>query len=131
MGLDTAETLATVTGLAVATSPARIAALRLTAKGPGTLVTWNQIQAVGPDAITVRKADDIRTEADVPTPADKHHDPLGRRALTETGRELGPVENIEFDEATGRIQRLTIAGREIEGERLLGAGSYAVVVAVS
>ncbi|MCC9711910.1 MULTISPECIES: PRC-barrel domain-containing protein [unclassified Streptomyces] len=129
VGLSTAETLATVTGLAITVSPARIAALRVKTKNPGTLVTWNHVQAFGPDAITVRSADDIQTEDDTKTPADKKHDPLGKRVLTETGHDLGTLQDIEFDETTGHIQRLILAGQDVEGERLLGAGSYAVIVA--
>ncbi|MFG2972428.1 PRC-barrel domain-containing protein [Streptomyces sp. NPDC048331] len=129
VGLSTAETLATVTGLAVAASPARIAALRVKTKNPGTLITWNHVQALGPDAITVRSADDIQSEDDTKTRADKQHDPLGKRVLTETGQDIGTLQDIEFDATTGHIQRLILAGQDIAGERLLGAGSYAVIVA--
>ncbi len=129
VGLTTAETLATVTGLALAAHPARIAALRVKAKGHGTVITWQHVQAFGPDAVTVRSAEDVQAEADVPVRADKHHDPLGRRVLTETGHDLGPVEDIEFDEASGHIRRLITADQDIDGDRLLGAGSHAVVVA--
>ncbi|MDX6760124.1 MULTISPECIES: PRC-barrel domain-containing protein [Streptomyces] len=129
VGLSTAETLATVTGMAIAAAPARIAALRVKTKSPGTIVTWNHVQAFGPDVITVRSADDFQTEDDVKTPAGKHHDPLGKRVLTETGQDLGTVQDIEFHATTGHIQRLVLSGQDVDGERLLGAGSYAVIVA--
>ncbi|AYV26429.1 PRC-barrel domain-containing protein [Streptomyces avidinii] len=129
IALSTAEALASVTGLALAPSPARIAALRVKTKRPGTLVTWNHVQAFGPDAITVRSADDIQTEDDTKTPADKQHDPLGKRVLTETGHDLGTVQDIEFGATTGHIQRLILDSQDVDGERLLGAGSYAVIVA--
>ncbi|MFG2868850.1 PRC-barrel domain-containing protein [Streptomyces zaomyceticus] len=129
IGLSTAETLATVTGLAIAASPARIAALRVKTKASGTLVTWNHVQTFGPDAITVRSADDFQSEDDTKTPAGKRHDPLGKRVLTETGQDLGTVQDIEFHAATGHIQRLILGDQDVDGERLLGAGSYAVIVA--
>lgn len=128
VGLATAETLATVTGLAITPSPARIAALRLKTKVPGTLLTWNHVQAFGPDAITVRSADDIQSEIDAKPPADKRHDPLGKRVLTETGHDLGTLQDIEFDETTGHIRRLITTGQDVPGDRLLGAGGYAVTV---
>ncbi|WP_175411765.1 PRC-barrel domain-containing protein [Streptomyces sp. TRM64462] len=128
VALATAETLATVTGLAIAASPARVAALRLKSTGHGTLVTWNHVQTFGPDAVTVRSAEDIQTEADASIRADKHLDPLGKRVLTEAGQDLGPVEDVEFDDTTGHIQRLILAGQEVHGDRLMGAGSYAVIV---
>ncbi|MFI1940839.1 PRC-barrel domain-containing protein [Streptomyces purpureus] len=130
VSLSTAETLATVTGLAIAPSPARIAALRVKTKAPGTLITWNHVQALGPDAITVRSADDIQTDDGTNTPADDRHDPLGKRVLTETGHDLGTLKDIEFDATTGHIQRLILAGQDVDGEHLLGAGSYAVIVAI-
>ncbi|WP_405421593.1 PRC-barrel domain-containing protein [Streptomyces erythrochromogenes] len=92
-------------------------------------MTWNHIQAFGPDAITVRSADDFQTEDDTKTPTGKHHDPLGKRVLTETGQDLGAVQDIEFDATTGHIQRLILGGQDVDGERLLGAGSYGVIVA--
>ncbi|MFE0641629.1 hypothetical protein ACFW2Y_08465 [Streptomyces sp. NPDC058877] len=129
VGLDTAETLATVTGLTVAPSPARITALRVKTKGPGTLVTWNHVHACGPDAVTIRSAEDIQPEDDASIPADKLYDPLGRRVLTEAGQDLGPADDIEFDATTGHIQRLVLVDQDVDGERLLGTGSYAVIVA--
>ncbi|WP_432044058.1 PRC-barrel domain-containing protein [Streptomyces cadmiisoli] len=129
VGLATAETLATVTGLAITPSPGRVAALRLKTKSRGTLVTWNRLQAFGRDAVTVRSAADFQTEDDISIPADKQHDPIGKRVLTETGKDLGPVQDIEFDETTGHIQRLITADRDVPGDLILGAGSYAVVVA--
>ncbi|MFI5763122.1 PRC-barrel domain-containing protein [Streptomyces sp. NPDC051563] len=129
VALVTAETLATVTGLAIAPTPARIAALRLKGKGAGTLVKWSDVQTLGPDAVTVRSADNIRTDSDTSVPADKHHDPIGKRVLTETGQDMGLLHDIDFDETTGHVQHLIVGGQEIPGDRLLGAGTYAVVIA--
>ncbi|MFJ6539913.1 PRC-barrel domain-containing protein [Streptomyces sp. NPDC091385] len=129
VSLAAAETLATVTGCAIAPSPARIAALRVKTRARGTLVTWDRLQAFGSDAVTVRSAGDIQTEDDARILADKHHDPLGKRVLTETGHDLGLVDDIEFDEATGHIRRIITPGQDISGDRLLGVGTYAVVVA--
>jgi sporulation protein YlmC with PRC-barrel domain len=48
--------------------------------------------------------------------------------LTEHGTEHGTVKDIAFDPVTGRILTLYTALGEISGTRLLGLGSYAVVV---
>ncbi|MFG2415135.1 PRC-barrel domain-containing protein [Streptomyces goshikiensis] len=129
VALATAETLATVTGLAIVPTPARIAVLRLKVKGTGTLVKWTDVQAFGPDAVTVRSADKIRSDSDIPVPADKRHDPIGKRVLTETGHDVGILDDVDFDETTGHIQRLIADSQEIPGDRLLGVGAYAVVIA--
>ncbi|MBB6415440.1 PRC-barrel domain-containing protein [Streptomyces massasporeus] len=129
IALTTAESLATVIGFAVVPAPARIAALRVKTRGPGTQVAWNDVHSFGPDAVTVRTPDEIRGDQDTTAPTDKHHDPIGKRLLTETGQDLGTLDDIDFDEATGHIRRLIMAGQDIPGERLLGAGTYAIVVA--
>ncbi|MFE9255294.1 PRC-barrel domain-containing protein [Streptomyces sp. NPDC006879] len=129
IALVTAETLATVAGLTIAAAPARVASIRLKSHGAGTLLSWDRIQAFGPDAVTVRSAEKIQSEKDL---ADSLkgglHDPIGKRILTEAGEDLGPLDDIEFDESTGQITRLITVSREIPGEQLLGSGSYAVVV---
>ena len=43
---------------------------------------------------------------------------------------MGTLDDIDFDETTGHIQRLIMAGQDIPGERLLGAGTYAIVIAI-
>ncbi|MFE9366747.1 PRC-barrel domain-containing protein [Streptomyces sp. NPDC006978] len=128
VAVTTAETLATVTGITVAPAPARIAALRVKTRGPGTKVTWSHVHSFGPDAVTVRTPDTIQGDEDTSTPADKHHDPIGKRVLTETGQDLGTLDDIDFDETTGHIQRLIMAGQDIPGDRLLGSGTYATVI---
>ncbi|SDM94358.1 PRC-barrel domain containing protein [Streptomyces wuyuanensis] len=129
IALTTAESLATVTGIAIAPAPARIAAVRVKTRGPGTQVTWNDVHSFGPDAVTVRTPDTIQGDQDTTAPTDKHHDPIGKRLLTETGQNLGSLDDIDFDETTGHIKRLIMAGQDIPGERLLGAGTYAIAVA--
>ncbi|MFE3325830.1 PRC-barrel domain-containing protein [Streptomyces sp. NPDC059176] len=129
VAVTTAETMATVTGITIAAAPARIAALRVKTRGPGTQVTWSNVHSFGPDAVTVRTADKIQGDQDTTAPTGKHHDPIGKRVLTENGQELGSLDDIDFDEITGHVQRLIMAGQDIPGERLLGAGTYAVVIA--
>ncbi|MFG2307197.1 PRC-barrel domain-containing protein [Streptomyces sp. NPDC048566] len=130
VALTTAETLATLTGLTIAPAPARVAALRVKTRGPGTLVTWSNVHSFGPDAVTVRTPDKIQGDQDTSAVSDKHHDPIGKRVLTETGQDLGTLDDIDFDEGTGHIERLITADQDIPGYRLLGAGTYAIVIAV-
>lgn len=48
--------------------------------------------------------------------------------LTDGGTELGKVDDVDFDPGTGSITYLISADDRIAGDRLLGCGSYAVVV---
>ncbi|HVL93803.1 MAG TPA: PRC-barrel domain-containing protein, partial [Acidimicrobiales bacterium] len=52
----------------------------------------------------------------------------GRRVLTERGRELGAVADVEFDPATGAVTAVLVGQTTVAGDRLIGLGSYALVV---
>jgi len=126
-----AETVGTLAACTVAAAPARVAGFRLKARGRGGhVLLWDDILAFGADAVTIRAAEDLRAERDIDPadPAHKSHDPLGKLVLTERGEALGTADDIDFDEATGRIRRLLTTEAEISGERILGTGLFAVVV---
>ena len=53
---------------------------------------------------------------------------MGKRILSSAGDELGEVDDVEFDPESGQIQPLIAGNQDIAGERLIGIGSYAVVV---
>ena len=53
---------------------------------------------------------------------------LGKRVLATSGDELGKVKDVEFDPATGDVLALLLDEGASPGERLIGVGSYAVVV---
>ncbi|WP_267243399.1 PRC-barrel domain-containing protein [Streptomyces sp. PR69] len=131
VSVTTAETVGSVTACAVAPSPARVTALRLKTRGHGGhVLPWDDIRSIGADAVTVRDLDLIVAEKDIAAgdPIDKVHDPVGKPVLTEAGELKGAVADVDFDESDGSIRRLITDDEEIPGERLLGAGSYAVVV---
>jgi sporulation protein YlmC with PRC-barrel domain len=49
--------------------------------------------------------------------------------LTSTGDELGKVADVDFDATSGALVSLLVdGGTEVEAARLVGVGSYAVVV---
>lgn len=98
-------------------------------KGPGDLLLWESVAGLGPDALTV-DSPELLAEP----PAEWKHrsssklDLLGRLVLTDHGHQLGKVKDVEFDPADGRVTSLMLKDAFVEGERLLGIGSYAVVV---
>lgn len=101
--------------------------------GNGELVTWSDIGAVGDDAILVDDENALR-----PADSDDEHRAvngdlamIGKPVLDDVGDELGAVTEVAFDPEDGTIRTLSVADRTIEGTRLLGVGSYAVVVAAS
>ncbi|MGW1600479.1 PRC-barrel domain-containing protein [Streptomyces eurythermus] len=123
---DEAEPLGRVESLTIDAPTGSIACLRLSgAPRHITAIAWHAVEAVGRDAVIVRS----RAAADPgqgSLPA--HQEALGRRVLTEHGAAHGTVKDIAFDNTTGRVRTLYTALGDISGDRLLGIGSYAVVV---
>jgi sporulation protein YlmC with PRC-barrel domain len=98
-------------------------------KGPGDTLLWDGITAIGPDAVTV---DSDQRVADPPKElADRlalDVRLVGHRVLDDHGRELGPVRDVEFDPSDGSVVTLMLKDAFVDGGRLLGIGTYAVVV---
>ena len=126
MDTTTAEKLGEVDGFVVDPANHRITALRLARSRAGRLLAWERVAAFGPDAVTVEGGPKRRGgggRASAPGP-----ELPGRRVLTDRGRDLGPVLDVTFDPATGEVTGVVVAEEALAGERLVGVGSYAVVV---
>lgn len=99
-------------------------------KKDGLLVDWTDVSAFGHDAVVVEDA------AVLSEPSNDRQDRalrgdlvmVGKRALDDVGDEIGEVSDVSFDPGDGRIESLTVAGKTIDGKRLRGVGSYAVIV---
>ncbi|MGH3916887.1 MAG: PRC-barrel domain-containing protein, partial [Pseudonocardiaceae bacterium] len=127
-----ATRVARVDGFVVRPGPARVALLRLgKVSGAGTLLAWEDLQGFGPDAATIvddavlRPArDELERRAE-----NKDLEILGKRILTERGTDLGTVTDVDFDPETGAVIALITTAETIAGDRLIGLGGYAVVIA--
>ncbi|GAB2478037.1 PRC-barrel domain-containing protein [Jatrophihabitans fulvus] len=126
---SSAETVGKVDEFVVDPSTRKVVALRLKKTDSGDTLTWQNITAVGGDAITVAEASLI-TEADQWTAELAHKDrrALGKRVLTTAGDEIGKLADVDFDPAGGTITALRVGDRDVPGDALVGIGSYAVVV---
>ncbi len=127
---STATTVGRVHGFVVDPLARRVVALELKkTDGPGDTLSWEAMTAFGRDAVTVPGAEAITTAAGrVGELTGKVHAMLGKRVLTERGDEVGKLEDVEFDATSGQVTALLTKTEEIDGARLLGVGSYAVVV---
>lgn len=125
-----AETVGRVADVVVDPDPARIVALRLDkVAGDARYVSWQDLQAFGQDVVTIPSHDVLRQpENDRERKVGKDFAVLGKRVLTDAGRELGTVSDVEFDPETGRVTALLTDREQIDGARLRGIGTYAVVV---
>lgn len=130
LSTSTATTVGKVGALLVDPVERAVVALHLK-KTPGDADTllWPAMTAFGRDAVTV-SGDEVFTTAEgrVAELGGKAATLVGKRVLDEGGDELGKVQDVEFDAGSGAITGLLTADDELDGARLLGVGSYAVVV---
>lgn len=126
---STAETVGKVREFVVDPASRSVIAIHLKKAESGETLRWSDITGFGEDAVTVSGADVITAApADVAALSDKAHRVLGKRVLDSRGDDLGEVKDVDFDHTDGSITALVLAGGRVAGSRLVGIGSYAVVV---
>ena len=125
-----AETVGRVRSLLVDPRSRSVVALRLKKTDHGELLRWNQLSAFGHDAVTIADTSALVEKDEELEPfRGKRRRLLKKRVLTTGGDELGTVRDVEFDAETGRLTRIVLReGEDISADRLVGVGSYAVVV---
>lgn len=126
---STATTVGQVRGFLVNPRSRSVAALRLKKTDRGNVLRWSDLTAFGIDAITIGDSAAI-TELDDGLEAfrGKRRRLLKKRVLTTGGDELGEVADVEFDPDTGTLTTILLQDGEVAADRLVGIGSYAVVV---
>lgn len=126
----TAGTVGKVDDFVVDVSAPAVVAVRLKKTNDGDILRWPDILAFGVDAVTVEtEAKVVESAQELAPLLEKSNQLLGKLLLSTVGDELGKVDDVEFDAATGAITALVPDhGVEIAGRRMVGIGSYAVVV---
>jgi uncharacterized protein YrrD len=129
---DDAETVGRVEAFVIDAGQRAIVGLRLAkVRGDRPFVSWSDLQAFGTDAVTVPSAGVLRPasgEAEERA-ASKGLQPVGKLVLSDLGSALGKVEDVEFDEGSGALVGFDLGDAgPVGSDRLLGIGSYAVVV---
>ncbi len=128
---STAQTVGVVDGFVVDPSAGSVVALELRSASAGDTLPWAAIRSFGSDAVTVDSPDAVTTADESLTALrGKQHQLTGKRVLTTDGDEDGAVFDVDFDPDTGAVVRLLLGdeSRDVPGSRLVGVGSYAVVV---
>jgi len=128
---QSAEEFGTVSHLVVDASTRHVSAVVVGKRRRARLIDWARLTGMGPDAAII-EADDVLHE-----PADEREHAavagklefLGKRALQETGNELGKIDDVVFDPSSGELLQILVGATEHPATLLLGAGSYAVVLA--
>lgn len=127
---QSAEELGTISHLVVDAATRHVTALVVGKRRRARLIDWSRLSGIGHDAVMV-DADDALHE-----PGGEHEkaaaagklELLGKRALQETGNELGRIDDVVFDPSSGEVLQIVVGGSEHPATQMLGAGSYAVVL---
>lgn len=130
---QSAERLGKVTHLLVDTEGRQVTAVVVGRRKKARVVDWAKLSGFGPDAVVVNDEGAFRDpESDRERAAAAGKlDLVRRRVLTERGYEVGTIDDVAFDPATGMVDAIFIGDREIPATALVGAGTYAVVVDAS
>jgi len=132
MARDNAQVVGTVRRLHLDVETARIVGVELDgALDRDTIVEWPAVVAVGQDALMIDNASDRRAPLDDVEQAfvAGEFDLEGKLVLHATGDALGKLEDLAYDEKTGRVTELFVPGRVIPVEHLVALGSYALIIA--
>jgi sporulation protein YlmC with PRC-barrel domain len=98
--------------------------------GDATMLDWASVASIGPDAVMVETEDAVRgaqSEIEQRLSAGEL-DLRGKQVLDEGGDSLGPLDDLEFDGASGRLARLHVPGHALPMERLIAVGPDAIIV---
>lgn len=126
---STADRVGKLDGFVLDPATRSVVALRLKKTDAGSVVRWADLAAVGSDAITVADASVVvEPDDELAALAGKRGAVLKKLVLDDDGRALGKVTDVDLDPETGALRELVLDGAAVPGERLLGVGSYAVVV---
>lgn len=134
VSLANAESIGKVSHFVVDVPEHKISAMKLrkTDDKHRAFVVWGSISAFGDDAVTVADAAVLAAgDETLEKGADKHHQLIGKLALSTLGDELGVVSDVEFDPATGVLLRIQHTHGSTHGDGLVGIGSYAAVLEVT
>lgn len=129
----TAHELGVVAHLLVAVDCQRVSGVIIGRGKKAQLVDWDQLSGFGADAVMVVDESALRSPLDdrEQRAANGKLELLGARTLTDAGNEMGVIDDITFDSASGALETLAIGDRQIPAGAIRGAGSYAVVIAAS
>ncbi len=129
LDLSTATTVGRIDDIVVDAASRRIAGFRLSkTPGPSTWLAWDDVKAVGADAVTIERPEQVGDESAGLGRGVRADKVIGGRLLTDEGREMGALADIEIDAESGAVHSLIISTGRLESDALLAIGSYATIV---
>ena len=131
MARDNAQVVGTIRRLHLDVETSRIVGVELEgALDRDTIVEWPAVLAVGDDALMIENASDRREPLDEVEQAfvAGDFDLPGKLVMHDSGDVLGRLEDLAFDERTGRVTELYVPGHVIPIDRMVALGSYALII---
>lgn len=108
IAVDNADKLGTVDDVLIDLNGRTLAGLRISMSGlfaGHKDLAWPDIRAIGSDAVTVQSGDVLKDPKDVIQLSDLPDSGYidGSKVMTEGGKEIGSVADIEFDQSSGAM----------------------------
>jgi sporulation protein YlmC with PRC-barrel domain len=128
LDLATATTVGNVADFVIDPAARRVVGFQLAGvKGTRHWLAWEAMNSLGPDALTVDR-EDVLGEPPQGARGLRADKVIGGRVLTDSGRLLGDLMDVDIDPQTGSLAALAVDGASMPAEALIGVGSYATVV---
>lgn len=131
---DNAQVVGTIRRLHLDVRTSRIVGVELEgAIDRDTIVEWPAVVAVGDDALMIENASDRRAPLDEVEQAfvAGELDLPGKLVMDDTGDALGPLQDLAYDEKTGRVSELFVPGHVIPVDGMVALGSYGLIIRAS
>ena len=112
--VDSAEKLGHVDDLVLDPARGRVAALLISrgpalgSPGPPTVIPASSVQAIGPDALTVRRAEGAGTQEGMLESLPRWSKLTGRKVVSEGGKLLGSIDDVLLADDGSRILGYTL-----------------------
>lgn len=124
-----ATTLGKIRGFVIDPKKAAVIALICKKTDDGDTLRWTDLTAFGSDAVTVDSKDRLKAaDEQITELSDKKYRIDKKLVLTAEGDALGDVKDVEFDPETGALVSLKLDNGNSTATKMVGLGSYAVVV---
>lgn len=128
-----AEELGKLAHIVIDVERCKVASLVVGKGRKALLIEWEQVSGFGPDAVMIADETALQEPRDdrEQAAADGKLELVEKRALSDTGNDVGTITDVVFDPDTGVIESILLDDREEPAASLLGIGSFAVIVRAS
>ena len=109
-----AEELGKLAHIVIDVKRCQVASLVVGKGRKALLIAWEQVSGFGPDAVMIADETALEEPRDdrQQAAADGKLELVEKRALSDTGNDVGTITDVLFDPDTGAIESIVVDGRE-------------------